>query len=138
LFPVAQLLAGRPEVLLDVAHNPISFRVLAETLKERFAERRILAVVGMMKDKDARTSLQALQPFVGELICVELSNPRTRPAHELQAEAEALGMNARCVEERDDAFAVLHARGDHDLGLVAGSFYLAGDYLTWRRRAGIA
>jgi dihydrofolate synthase/folylpolyglutamate synthase len=133
-----QLLAGRPDVLLDVAHNPISFRALSETLGERFAGRRILAVVGMMKDKDARASLQAIRPFVSELIAVELNNPRTRPSQEICDEAKALDMNARCAFSRDEAFAALHAAGDHDLGLVAGSFYLVGDYLTWRQRAGIA
>ena len=133
-----QILAGRPDVLVDVAHNPISFRALAETLKERFAERRILAVVGMMKDKDARASLQAIRPFVHDVLTVDVSSPRTRPAQEMCDEAKALGMNARCESVREAAFAALHAAGDHDLGLVAGSFYLVGDYLLWRRRAGIA
>jgi dihydrofolate synthase/folylpolyglutamate synthase len=133
-----QLLAGRPEVLVDVAHNPISFRALAGTLSERFAGRRILAVVGMMKDKDLRSSLQAIRPFVDELLAVELDSPRTRPAQEILQEAKALGMKARGVLVRDEAFAALHSAGDHDLGLVAGSFYLAGDYLRWRQRAGIA
>jgi dihydrofolate synthase/folylpolyglutamate synthase len=133
-----QLLSGLPEVLVDVAHNPISFRALAETLKEKFAGRRTLAVVGMMKDKDARASLSAVRPFVSELLAVELNSPRTRPAEEIRKEAEALGMNARAVREQSEAFAALHAAGGHDLGLVAGSFYLAGDYLRWRRRAGIA
>jgi dihydrofolate synthase/folylpolyglutamate synthase len=133
-----QILAGRPEVLVDVAHNPISFRALAETLGERFAGRRILAVVGMMKDKDARASLSAIRPFVSELLAVELNSPRTRPAQEICDEAEALGMNARGVLVRDEAFAALHSAGDHDMGLVTGSFYLVGDYLSWRKRAGIA
>ncbi|MCX6600863.1 MAG: Mur ligase family protein [bacterium] len=133
-----QILAGRPEVLVDVAHNPISFRALAETLRERFAGRRILAVVGMMKDKDARASLSAIRPFVSELLAVESNSPRARPAQEICEEAEALGMNARCVLVRDEAFAALHSAGDHDLGLVTGSFYLVGDYLLWRQRAGIA
>lgn len=133
-----QILAGRPDVLVDVAHNPISFRALAETLKERFAGRRILTVVGMMKDKDARASLQAIRPFVHDVLTVDVNSPRTRPAQEICDEAEALGMNARCVATREEAFAALHTAADHDLGLVAGSFYLVGDYLLWRRRAGIA
>jgi dihydrofolate synthase/folylpolyglutamate synthase len=133
-----QILKGRPEVLVDVAHNPISFRALAETLKAKFAGRRILAVVGMMKDKDARASLEAIRPFVNELVAVEVNSPRTRPAEEIRGEAEALGMNARSVATREEAFAALHEAGDHDLGLVAGSFYLVGDYLAWRQRAGIA
>ena len=133
-----QLISGRPEVLVDVAHNPISFRALSETLKEKFSQRRILAVVGMMKDKDARASLQAIRPYVSELLAVNLSSPRTRPAEEMRVEAEALGIPARVAKTREQAFAALHEAGDHDLGLVAGSFYLVGDYLTWRQRAGIA
>lgn len=132
-----QLIPGNPDILVDVAHNPISFRALADTLRHSFPDRTILAVVGMMKDKDARASLEAIQPFVHDVITVEVNSPRARSADQLCEIALSLGMNATSSTSIEEAFAALHNRREHALGLVAGSFYLVGDYLIWRRRAGI-
>ena len=133
-----QFLAGHPDVLVDVAHNPISFGALAETLRTHYPERCIKAVVGMMKDKDAQRSLEAIRSFVAEVIVVELNSPRSYKADALCGIARSLGFTARVAATREDAFIEMHSPDRHNLGLVAGSFYLAGDYLTWRRSAGIA
>jgi len=133
-----QLLTGKPDVLVDVAHNPVSFQALGRTLRELFAGRRILGVVGMMKDKDARGSLEALRGLVNDLLIVELPNPRSAKQAELRDVAESLGFHVECPATLEAAFEKLHAASDYKLGLVAGSFYLAGDYLKWRDRAGIA
>ncbi|MBU0509324.1 hypothetical protein KKH27_10855 [bacterium] len=133
-----QLLPGAPEILIDVAHNPVSFRALAETIRQRFSERRILMVFGMMRNKDATASLSALKGLVRDVVPVELNSPRSAKQADLREIAESLGMNVVCPPSLEDAFRMLHERDKHNLGLVAGSFYLAGDYLLWRRRAGIA
>ncbi len=133
-----QFLSGKRDVLLDVAHNPASFAVLAETLRTHYANRRILAVVGMSKDKDARSSLAYLKDLVKDIAVIRLSNPRSYTEPELLAVVEELGFNSVCVQSREEAFMLMHTSSEHDLGLVVGSFYLAGDYLEWRESAGIA
>jgi len=133
-----QFLPGKVEILLDVAHNPVSFRALAETIRRRRANCKILAVVGMMKNKDARGSLAALRDLVSNVLIVRLSSPRSFEPEDLARIARELGMIAECAASPDVAFAEIHEPASHDLGLVAGSFYLAGDYLRWREHAGIA
>jgi dihydrofolate synthase/folylpolyglutamate synthase len=133
-----QLLPGEPPVLLDVAHNPVSFRALAETLRRDYAGRDISAVIGMVKDKDARGSLEAIRSLVREVVFVPLANPRSADPAALHTIAELLGLSARIGESPQAAFGALHAAGRGTLGLVVGSFYLAGDYLQWRAHAGIA
>jgi dihydrofolate synthase / folylpolyglutamate synthase len=130
-----QLLPGAPAVLLDVAHNPVSFRALAETLKRDYADRKIAAVIGMMKDKDARGSLEAIRPYVTDVTFVKLHNPRSADPAVLLDIAISLGMNATVADSPETAFARLHAVESGALGLVVGSFYLAGDYLVWRDHA---
>jgi dihydrofolate synthase / folylpolyglutamate synthase len=131
-----QLLPGMPPVLLDVAHNPVSFAALAETLRRDHPGKPVAAVIGMMKDKDARASLAHLQGLVAELRTVHLGNPRSLPPEQLADIAISLGISAAPVP-REAAFEWLHS-APNVLGLVAGSFYLAGDYLQWRDRARIA
>ncbi|MBU1637753.1 hypothetical protein KKC97_08830 [bacterium] len=133
-----QLLPGMPPILLDTAHNPASFKVLAETLRERYNNRRIKAVIGMMKDKDARTSLEHLRGLVEGILVVSTGNPRSYAPKELVEIAKEAGIAARAYRENQYAYLDLHENKLITLGLVTGSFYVAGDYLKWRTDAGIA
>lgn len=133
-----QLLVGTPEVLVDVAHNPVSFRALAATLRASHSRKTIQAVIGMMRNKDARASLTALQNLVEEIRFVKLNSPRSADPQDLLKIATELGFRASCPDSQERAFEQLHQIGSLDLGLIAGSFYLAGDYLLWRQRAGTA
>lgn len=132
-----QLLPGTPPVLLDVAHNPVSFRALADTLRVMHAKRRVCAVIGMRNNKDARASLLPLREHVATIYPVAIRHPNSYRPDELAAVAAELGMHASVLPSTAESFAALH-RSDADMGLVAGSFYLAGEYLEWRQRAGIA
>ncbi|MDD5089194.1 MAG: cyanophycin synthetase [bacterium] len=133
-----QLFPGSPDVLVDVAHNPVSFRALAETLRTQYTGRKIVAVIGMMSNKDARASLAALPELVSDIVFVELNSPRSASPQDLLVITKELGFNADVSTSREEAFQELHRISAHDLGLIVGSFYLAGDYLLWRMRAGIA
>ncbi len=133
-----QLLAGNPPILLDVAHNPVSFRSLASTLRANHQSKKIIAVIGMMKDKDAANCLQPLAGLVHEMLIVEPDSPRSMPAVKLIEMAVSVGISARVEFQLGSAFEWLHTYGKCDIGLVAGSFILAGDYLKWRVNAGIA
>ena len=49
-----------PTVLLDAAHNPHGATALATALTEEFDFRRLIAVIGVMTDKDAQGILATL------------------------------------------------------------------------------
>ena len=55
-----ELLPGRPDVILDGAHNGASAEALAATLRAEVPGRRLQLVVGMNRDKDARAVLRPL------------------------------------------------------------------------------
>jgi dihydrofolate synthase/folylpolyglutamate synthase len=133
-----QLLPGMPPIIVDVAHNPIAFEMLAKTLREKHSERRIKAVIGMMKDKDARSCLTHLRGLVEGLLIVSTGNPRSYLPEELRDIALEVGIPARAYSENQYAYLDLHENRMITLGLVTGSFYVVGDYLQWRDHAGIA
>jgi dihydrofolate synthase/folylpolyglutamate synthase len=60
-----QILAKRPTIILDVAHNPEGCRKLCEQLKTMPVKGKTHAIVGMLKDKN---HLQSLKPLVA---CVD-------------------------------------------------------------------
>ena len=71
-----QVLPGRPQVVLDVAHNPQAAAVLAANLGESGFSPETIAVVGMLKDKDIAGVLRALAPRVTRWHLATLPGPR--------------------------------------------------------------
>ncbi|MEV0678101.1 folylpolyglutamate synthase/dihydrofolate synthase family protein [Actinosynnema sp. NPDC050436] len=65
-----------PTVLVDAAHNPHGAKALAKALDEEFGFRKLVAVVGVMDDKDAVGILSELEPVVHEVVLTANSSPR--------------------------------------------------------------
>jgi dihydrofolate synthase/folylpolyglutamate synthase len=124
-----------PTVLLDVAHNPAGAAALAESLVEDFSFRRLVAVVGMLADKDARGLLEVLEPVVDQVVATQSTSPRALPADDLGAVAvDVLGADRVSVAPRlPDAIeeALTLAEEDGALGgsgvLVTGSVVTVGE-----------
>jgi dihydrofolate synthase / folylpolyglutamate synthase len=76
-----------PSVFLDAAHNPHGARALAAALREDFSFRRVVAVVGVMRDKDARGILAELEPVVDDVVVTASSSPRAMDVEELAVAA---------------------------------------------------
>jgi dihydrofolate synthase/folylpolyglutamate synthase len=90
-----------PTVLLDAAHNPHGATALAAALAEEFDFRRLVAVIGVMNDKDAHGILAALEPVVAEVVLTANSSPRAMPADDLAAVAlDVFGADRIVVEPR--------------------------------------
>jgi dihydrofolate synthase/folylpolyglutamate synthase len=94
-----------PTVLLDAAHNPHGARALATALNDEFDFRKLIAVVGVMSDKDAHGILDALEPVVAEVVLTANTSQRAMPADDLAAVArDVFGPDRIVVEPRlDDA-----------------------------------
>jgi dihydrofolate synthase/folylpolyglutamate synthase len=122
---------GNAPVLVDGGHNPAAARAVAAALALHAPGRRVVAVVGMARDKEHRSFLRALSPVVSEWIFTASSNPRAaapaRLAAELGSECEVVADSSRALEQ------ALARRPD--FVLVAGSFVLAGEVRRHLREA---
>ncbi|HET9142565.1 bifunctional tetrahydrofolate synthase/dihydrofolate synthase [Actinophytocola sp.] len=118
-----------PSVFVDAAHNPHGARALAEALDSEFGFRRLVAVVGVMADKDAAGILAALEPVVNEVVLTTNSSSRAMDPDALAAVAlEIFGEDRVVVEPRlDDAIetAVSLAESADDADSLAGSGVIA-------------
>lgn len=72
-------------VLLDVAHNPAAAAFLAEQLSMRFPDRRYVAVVGALQDKDAAGVIAALGGLVLDWVVMPSRGWRAQSAEALAA-----------------------------------------------------
>ncbi|HVW43835.1 MAG TPA: cyanophycin synthetase, partial [Amycolatopsis sp.] len=125
-----------PAVLLDAAHNPHGARALATTISEEFAFRKLVAVVGVMADKDARGILEALEPVVSEIVVTTNGSPRAMPLTELNELALSIFGEDRVVAEPaldaavETAVALVEEAGDGDEPLAGGGVLVTGSVVT--------
>lgn len=121
----------RAGFIFDVAHNPASARALAETLDAVRPAQPVVALVGVLGDKDWRSMLDTLAPHVGRFVLTSApSVPRERAWSPSEA-SEYIG--ARGIEARAEPnFAVALRRAGEGAGtvLVAGSFHTVGDAMV--------
>ena len=123
--------AGSPDVLLDVAHNPHAAAFLAATLNQRFPQRPIIAVVGMLRDKDYKNTLAELQPLVQHWCLATLGEPRGATAEMLATDWPQQASTYTLHDTVSDAYQAALAQAKKDsaanpLVLVFGSFYTVG------------
>ncbi|MGH3829800.1 MAG: bifunctional folylpolyglutamate synthase/dihydrofolate synthase [Pseudonocardiaceae bacterium] len=72
-----------PSVILDGAHNPHGACALARALRADFSFRRLVAVVGVMRYKDAHGILAELEPVVDDVVVTASSSPRAMDSEDL-------------------------------------------------------
>lgn len=123
-------LPGEPPILLDGAHNPDAAAVLSKALEQLFSDKKILAVVGILKNKAIKEIAAHLGPRVQKVIATTVPDPKSATPAEI---AEAFSSYGKPVVEIPDALTALeYARtgaGDSelpDLLLITGSLYLVG------------
>ncbi|RAV34646.1 bifunctional tetrahydrofolate synthase/dihydrofolate synthase [Corynebacterium heidelbergense] len=68
-----------PSVFVDASHNPHGAQALAAAVGRDFEFRRLVGVVGVLGDKDARGILAALEPALDEVVVTEPKSPRALP-----------------------------------------------------------
>ena len=71
-----QVLPGRPQVILDVAHNVEAARNLADNLAASGFAPETIAVCGMLRDKDIAGVLRVLAPRITRWHFASLPGPR--------------------------------------------------------------
>ncbi|HZD21363.1 MAG TPA: bifunctional tetrahydrofolate synthase/dihydrofolate synthase [Burkholderiales bacterium] len=124
-----QVLAGRPQVILDVAHNPQAAKVLADNLLASGYAPQTIAVCGMLRDKDIAGVLGALAPRVTRWHLASLSGPRAASVDELAAHLQ--GELERFATPAQAFAAALKRAGENDKIIVFGSFLTVGEVLGW-------
>ncbi|AGF73202.1 bifunctional tetrahydrofolate synthase/dihydrofolate synthase [Corynebacterium halotolerans] len=72
-----------PTTFVDATHNPHGAAALGQALERDFDFQRLIGVVGVLDDKDAKGILTALEPHLSEIVCTQNSSPRALDAYDL-------------------------------------------------------
>jgi len=126
-----QVIDQRPALVADVAHNPDGAEALMSSLPEVFDYDRLIAVVGIMGDKDLSGFLSAFRDRADLVILTMPATERSADVETLDAVATELELPHRVVPTAGAALeSALSEAREGDLVLVTGSHYTVGDILT--------
>jgi dihydrofolate synthase/folylpolyglutamate synthase len=128
-------IAQRPPTYIDAAHNADGVAALAEALPSVVGDRRVVACLAVLADKDAVAMARALAPALERAVCTELPSAaleahgrpgaRSHPAAELAAACEAAGLAA---ESEPDFEAALRRGNELASAPPEGALLIAGSH----------
>lgn len=120
-----------PTLIVDVAHNAVSFQALRNVLDEVFPGRRIALVIGVLGNKDLAGIARIIAPRASVVIATRADDDRALPPADV-AIAFCPGVaDIRIVEDPVEALErALDAVSPEDLVCVTGSFHVAGPVLA--------
>jgi dihydrofolate synthase/folylpolyglutamate synthase len=124
-FPTRlELIEGERRFLLDSAHNEDSARVLVQSLRSAYRYKRILTIVGIVKDKDEAGIIRNLAAVSDQLVVTEPVTHKELDTERVVTVARSLHKHTTLIRDIEEAirYAVEHSN-QADIVLVTGSFY---------------
>jgi len=128
-----QALPGRPQIVLDVAHNQEAAATLAQNLAASSYAPETIAVFGMLRDKDIAGVARAVAPRITRWHLAGLAGPRGTSARELARIVGEAGVATPVFEHESVAAALAAARdeaGENDKIIVFGSFFTVAEAIA--------
>ncbi len=125
-----EILSRRPLIVLDGAHNGHGMAALAESLESYWSKRKIVAMFGMLADKDRENAMSVILPSVARAVVTKVNSPRAGNWLYLAEICQRHGVVAETVEKVEDAVVrtlEIAEEVQADMILITGSLYMLGD-----------
>lgn len=116
---------GQTTIVLDGAHNPHASKMLAETWRSEFGERKAALVFSAVSSKDIAGILADVAPLASEIFICPVDTPRATPPEEIAAALPEGAPPHSIFPTFAEAFAAASAKNDPIL--IAGSLFLVGE-----------
>jgi dihydrofolate synthase/folylpolyglutamate synthase len=128
-----QVLAGKPTIVMDVAHNPHASATLAQSLDKMGYHPYTFAIFGAMADKDIDGVLKPMMDLVDYWYCTDLPIARAARASDLAKQIRLLGKEAEVFSGVGSAYQMaLDKAGEGDRIVIFGSFYTVAGVMAYR------
>ncbi len=121
-------IVGRdPLFIIDGGHNPQCFETIIQNIRDYLPGRKIIALTGVLADKDYADMYKPVMPFVQEFVCITPPNPRKLEAHQLAAFLTQAGAKATGTDSIEAGVRLaLELAGTEGVVLCFGSLYTIG------------
>ena len=117
-----------PLFIIDGGHNPQCIQALVKNIDDYLADRKVIALTGVLADKDYGEMFRPVMDKVSAFVCITPDNPRKLEAHELAAHLRAAGAVAMgCDSVKEGVEKAKALAGPEGAVLCFGSLYSIGD-----------
>lgn len=129
-----QLIASKPDIYIDVAHNPPAAAHLSEVLHKRPLKGKRFALIGMLKDKDIESVLKIVNTCFDEFYVASLPTERGESYLRLKNTLLLFGINSEKIHGYDKVQTALRdvrakAQVDDEI-IIMGSFVTVSQACT--------
>ncbi len=123
------VLARKPYFIIDGAHNEAAAKRLAETVTFHFTNKRIITIMGILKDKEYEKIVRLTAPLAEQIITVTTpGNPRAFPAYELAGVVSRYHSHVTAADSLQEAVEMSYLLADADSVILAfGSLSYLGE-----------
>ncbi|RJR45455.1 MAG: bifunctional folylpolyglutamate synthase/dihydrofolate synthase [Desulfobacteraceae bacterium] len=126
-----QVFSEEPLIVLDGGHNPGAVRVLADAVRKEFRYRKLIVVLGIMKDKDIGGVVRAIGPLADYFIYSRPEYYRAAAPEEIREAARPLCKRGEIVQPLKAAIErAKEIAGAKDMILICGSLFTVGEAMT--------
>lgn len=127
-----QVLGKNPYFIADGAHNGQGAHRLRETLQFYFTNRRIIYIIGVLRDKDQDKILKELCPLAEQVLTIPTKGERGLSAYELAVKAKEYHGNVSALDSVQEAVELAYLLADKDTVIVAfGSLSYLGELIKF-------
>lgn len=126
------LVQKNPLFIVDGAHNEDAAKRLAESIEFYFTNKRIIYIMGVLRDKEYQKIIQLTVKYAESVITVTTpNNPRALPAYELAKAVSEVCPNVTAVDSLEEAVEMSHLLAGKDDCIIAfGSLSFLGQLMT--------
>jgi len=125
-----EIISTQPLCIFDGSHNPPGMEETMRSLEQILERRRLIAVVSILRDKDAEGMVRLLAPCCDIIFATQSSSPRALTADELAGIITGLGKGPEVFIDPDPRSAMVSAyrlATSNQVVLVTGSLTLISD-----------
>ena len=116
-----------PLFVIDGGHNPQCIEALVTNIRDYLTGRRVIALTGVLADKDYGDMYRPVMPLVEKFVCITPLSPRRLAAAELAEHlAQAGASTVACEDMVDGVRTAMELAGKDGVVLCFGSLYSIG------------
>lgn len=116
-----------PLFIIDGGHNPQCIEALVKNVEDYLHDRKVIALTGVLADKDYADMYVPIMPFVNQFVCITPPNPRKLESAELAKYLRTKGAHAVGSDSiMDGVKTALELAGSDGVVLCFGSLYSIG------------
>ena len=113
--------------IIDGGHNPQCIEALVKNIRDYLADRRVIALVGVLADKDYADMFRPVMELVEQFVCITPDSPRKLEADDLAKYLRGVGAKAEGCGDMDKGIRrCLELAGSDGVVLCFGSLYSIG------------